>query len=353
MNEHTRGIFSQQFIRASESLKLWEKGMYPEFENDQRSGYSGRTKWDCTDLDHKSEDKDELVVTFEVAQLYMPNLMAISREGWQASSRKELTDKLRNLAKRTNNGKEPPRETFLRNQDFAPDMVRGKCALAPEAKRKVKLPVPENVFKGGFAYQPNQNNNILQELRGGHARVSQVTLAKKPKPEENSGWKARQDSEGKWNSSAVFSEEKHKLIEDRVDDMSDAEIQRVEAALARRKKKSEPNDDVCINGKGCKSDEWQQASAKQAYQNSPSGTNQNDWNGWKDPEWQEARNLQQAYDVQKERQWNSTEQTNEPSESSDGRKRSGDKVPVESMASATWSRKKFAIDGKKYWLCSR
>ena len=179
-------------------------------------------------------------------------------------------------------------------------------------------------------------------------RVSQVTLAKRPKPEENNGWKVRQDSDSKWNSSAVFSGEKHKLIEDRVDDMSDAEIQRVEAALARRKKKSEPNDDVCINGKGCKNGEWQKARGKQSYQNPPSGTNQNDWSGWKESEWQEARNLQKAYDEQKERQWDSKEQTNEPSESSDGRKRSGEKVPVESMASAAWSRKKFATEGKKY-----
>ena len=94
----------------------------------------------------------------------------------------------------------------------------------------------------------------------------------------------------------MFSEEKHKLIEDRVDDMSDAEIQRVEAALARRKKKSEPNDDVCANGKGCKNGERQKAHVGQS-----SGTNENDWSGWAESAWRESRNLQKVYDEQKER----------------------------------------------------
>ena len=58
--------------------------------------------------------------------------------------------------------------------------------------------------------------------------------------------------------------------------------------------------------------------------------------------------MQKAYDERNLKQWDSKEQANEPSESSEGRKRSGEKVAVEPMASAVWGRKKFAADNKKY-----
>ena len=349
MNEHTRGIFSLQFIRTSESLKLWEKGMYPEFENDQRSGYSGRMKWDGTDLDHKGEDKNELVVTFEVSQLYVANILAISREGWQASSRAELTKKLKQQAERTNGGQEPPCETFLWNQKSAPDMVRDKCVIPPEARWKVKIPAPENISKGECIYQPNQSNSILHEMREANTRVSQVTLLKRPDLEENQEENSKQQSNRKWNSSAVFSEEKHKSYDDQFADVSDSEVQRLEEALARRKQKADPNDDVCIRGKGCKNGEWQKSQGKQPYQVPSSGkNNNNDWNGWKESNWQESRNLQKAYGERNLKQWDSKEQANEPSESSEGRKRSGQKVAVEPMASAVWGRKKFAAHNTRY-----
>ena len=243
------------------------------------------------------------------------------------------------------NGKEPTSETFLWNQKGAPDVVRDKCVTPLLETAKVKIPMPERVCCGNVIIKPSQDGNLTQEMKQTSTRVSQVSLIRQPDPEEQTEEKGKQ-SGGKWNSYAVYSEGKQQSYEEQVGKMSEAEVKQMEELLAQRKKKSEANDDVCIKGKACQSGEWQQSQDKQTKYAQYSENENNGWQNWSDSDWSQARNLQQAHDKRREQENEAKEQTNESSESSTGRKRSGEKVPVAPATSTVWGRKKFLSEAR-------
>ena len=163
------------------------------------------------------------------------------------------------------------------------------------------------------------------------------------------GWRRRRDSTSPRRcvyTYAVYSEGKQQSIEEQVGNMSDAQAQQMEKLLAQRKNKSEANDDVCYYGKACKNGEWQQSQNKQAKNSQQSENENNGWQNWSESDWSQARNVQQAHDMQREHEKEAKEQSNEPSESSNGRKRSGEKVPVAPAASTVWGRKKFLSEAR-------
>ena len=331
MNEKTRGIFHSEHIRTQEGVKLWEKGMYPEWKS-QWEDFTGKMKWDGTDLEHKMESKDELVVSFEVSQLYVANLISVARDSWPGMARQKLTEKL----KKNPTGSEHLNETFLWNQKDAPDMVRDKCVTPVLETAKVKIPKPERVCCGNVIIKPNQDSSLMDEMTQ-KARKSQVSLIRQPDPDEKTEEKGKQ-SGGKWNSYAVYSEGKQQSFEEQVGKMSEAEMEQMAKLLAQRKNKSEANDDVCVNGKACPNGAWQSSQQN--------ANESNGWQNWSESDWNQARNLQKAHDEQREEENDAKDQPNEPSESSTGRKRSGEKVPVASAASTVWGRKKYVTESR-------
>ena len=329
MNEKTRGIFHSEHIRTREGVKLWERGMYPEWKA-QWEDFTGKMKWDGTDLEHKGESKNELVVSFEVSQLYVANLISVARDCWSGMARQKLTEKL----KKNPTGSEHLNETFLWNQKDAPDMVRDKCVTPLLETAKVKIPKPERVCCGDVITMPSQCGSLMEEMTQKGKRKSQVSLIRQPDPDEKGEEKGKQ-SGGKWNSYAVYSEGKQQPYEEQVGKMSEAEVEMI---LAQRRNKSAATENSSDHGKGPQSGDWQSSQQN--------ANESNGWQNWSESDWNQARNLQKAHDMQREQENEAKEQPNEPSESSNGRKRSGDKVPVLSASSTVWGRKKYMTESQ-------
>ena len=224
-------------------------------------------------------------------------------------------------------------------------MVRDKCVIPLLETAKAKIPKPDRVCCGNVIIKPSQDGNLMQKMKQTTKRESQVSLIRQPDHEEQTEEKGKQ-SGGKWNSYAVYSEGKQQSYEEQVGKMSEAEVKQMEKLLAQRKNKSEANDNVGNHGKAYQSGEWQQSQNKQAKYSQQSENDNNGWQNWSESDWNQARNVQQAHDMQREHEKEAKEQSYEPSESSNGRKRSGEKVPVAPAASTVWGRKKFLSEAR-------